>query len=195
MSVQQGTVHLSQRPLWRRQQFWRVALPVFAVFAVIAAALIVYQEVYGSNGSPNAKNGWGVTYPTPKKPPTVKLDASIRPLVDKFVDTAVARTDLATAYTISGPAIRQGDTLKKFLTGNIAVIPFDVDAKTTINVMKIDYSYQNRAELQVFINTPGRKVTNSPHTFVVNLLKQDGRWLVNGWVPLWTPPIPTDPGK
>ena len=194
MSVQQGTVHLTQRPLWRRQQFWRIALPVLAVVAVIAAALIVYQEIYGSNGTPNAKNGWGKTYPTPKKPPTVKLDASIRPLVDRFVDTAVARNDLAAAYPISGPAVRQGMSLKQFMTGNIAVIPFDVDAKTKVNVLKVNYSYANRAELRVYLNTPGRKVENSPHTFTVDLLKRNGRWLVNGWVPLWTPPIPTDPG-
>lgn len=191
----QGTIHLAQRPLWRRQQFWRVALPTLAGLAVIVAGLVVYQALYGSNGTPNAKNGWGTTYSTPKAPPTVKLDASVRPLVHEFVQTAVARNDLATAFKISGPAVRQGMTLKQFLTGNIAVIPFDVDSKTTVSVMKVDYSYANRAELQVLVNTPGRAVTNSPHTFIVNLIKRQDRWYVNGWVPLWTPPIPTDPGK
>jgi hypothetical protein len=37
-------------------------------------------------------------------------------------------------------------------------------------------------------------VTNSPHTFFVNLVKQHGKWYVNDWVPRWTPPIPVTPG-
>lgn len=193
MSAQPTSV--ARTPLWRRQQFWRVALPVTAVLAAIIAGLLVYNSIYGSNGQPESQSGWGVTYPTPKPPKTVKLDAAVRPIVRRFVATAVARKDLAAAYAISGPQIRQEQTLKQFLKGNIAVVPFDVDARTTVKFLSVNQSYAGSARLQVFLVTPGRTVTNSPHTFWVDLIKRQGRWYVNGWQPRWTPPIPTLPGR
>lgn len=186
---------IARKPLWRRQQFWRVTLPVVAALAVVVAALLVYDSIYGSNGSPNAAKGWGVTYPAPAKPKPVKLDPGARAVVRRFVATAVARKDLATAYRLSGPEIRQGMTRAQFEQGQIAVVPFPVDARTTVKVTKIDYSYENRAQLELELGTPGRKVSNSPHTFYANLIKQHGTWFVNSWVPRWTPPIPTDPGR
>jgi hypothetical protein len=185
---------VARKPVWRRPQFWRAALPVASVLAALIAGILVYNSIYGSNGQPESQTGWGVTYPAPKPPKTVKLDPTIRPLVQRFVMTAVARKNLDAAYAISGPEIRQGQTLKQFRQGNIAVVPFDVDARTRARVTKIDHSYATSVQLEVFLDTPGRNVTNSPHTFYVNLLKQHGRWFVNGWTPRWTPPIPSLPG-
>jgi hypothetical protein len=195
ISSQPTIAHPSQKPLWRRRQFWRVALPVAAVLSVLIAGLLTYNSLYGSGGVPNAKSGWGVTYPTPTKPKTVKLDAAIRPLLTRFVQTAVARKNLDIAYAISGPQIRQGMTLKQFGKGAIAVPPFAVDAKTVVHVDHIVYSYANRAQVQVTLGTPGRKVSNSPHTFFADLVKTGKGWVVNTWVPRWTPPIPTQPGR
>lgn len=192
MSARASSV--ARKPLWRRQQFWRTALPVVAVLSAIVAGVLVYNSIYGSNGQPESQTGWGVTYPTPKPPKTVKLDPAVRPVISRFVATAVARKNLAAAYAISGPAIRQGQTLKQFLSGNIAVVPFDVDARTRPRVVSIDKSYAASAQLEVFLDTPGRRVTNSPHTFFIDLIKQHGRWYVNGWTPRWTPPIPSLPG-
>lgn len=185
---------VGRKPVWRRAEFWRVALPVVAVLAALVAGLLVYNSFYGSNGQPESQKGWGVTYPTPKSPKTVKLDPAVRPLVQRFLMTAVARKDLAVAYAISGPQIRQEQTLKQFLKGNIAVVPYDVDAKTRARIVKIDHSYASSAQLEVFLDTPGRTVTNSPHTFFVDLIKRQGQWYVNAWTPRWTPPIPALPG-
>jgi hypothetical protein len=195
MSAQPTIAHPSRKRLWRRRNFWRIALPIAAALAVLIAGVLTYNAVYGTGGVPNAKSGWGVTYPAPTKPKTVKLDASVRPLITQFVKTAVARKSLATAYAIAGPEIRQGMTMKQFLKGTIAVAPFPVDARTVVKVDQVVYSYANRAQLQVTLGTPGRNVTNSPHTFFADLVKQHGTWLVNAWVPRWTPPIPTQPGR
>jgi hypothetical protein len=195
ISSQPTIAHPSQKPVWRRRQFWRVALPIAAALSVLIAGLLTYNSIYGSNGSPNAKAGWGVTYPAPAKPKTVKLDASIGSLITRFVKTAVARKNLEAAYAISGPQIRQGMTVAQFSKGAIAVPPFAVDARTTVHVDHVVYSYANRAQLQVSLGTPGRKVSNSPHTFFADLVKQGGGWVVNTWVPRWTPPIPTQPGR
>jgi hypothetical protein len=176
-------------PLWRRQQVWRVVLPVAAAVAVVAAVLIILQYANGSNGVPNAAAGWGTTYATPKPPKTVKLDQKAQTIATKFVRTAVARKNLEAAYQISGPHVREGMTLKEFLSGNIAVVPYKITSKTSAH-MKIDQSYANKAVLELFLVTPGR----AGRDFYVDMIKVDGKWFVDGWVPRGTPPIPTDPG-
>jgi hypothetical protein len=176
-------------PFWRRQQFWRIVLPVAAALAVIAAILVILQVTQGSNGSPNAVTGWGVTYPTPKPPKTVKFDPKAQAVATKFVRTAVARKNLDAAYMISGPHVREGMTLKEFLTGNIAVVPYHVTPKTQAH-MKIDKSYANKATVELYLVTP-------PHPgrdFFVDLIKVNGKWFVDGWVPRGTPPIPVATG-
>jgi|SRR5947209_7924129 len=189
---------IALKPIWRRQQFWRVALPVAAVVAVLVAGIFVYDAVYGSNGTPIQKH-WGVTYPAATKPKTVKLDPAVRAAAHQFIWTAVARRNLGTAYALSGPQMRQGMTLKQFLTGNIPATPYPIRANTKVRYT-VDYSYANRARLEAFVVTPGLKV-HSPHTFFIDLVKVpggpkvNGKWLVNTWVPRWTPPIPTQPGR
>lgn len=195
MTLHSGTLSRGRPPFWRRQQFWRVTLPIVAVAAAALAGVLVYNAFYGSNGLPNAKNGWGVTYPVAKEPATVKLDASIKPMMLRFIQTAVARKNLDVAYDLSGPQIRQGMTRKQFEAGAIAVVPFKITDKTKITV-KVLKSYATSAQLQYFLVTPGSTDNkNSPHTYFADLIKSHGRWYVNSWVPRWTPPIPTQPGR
>jgi hypothetical protein len=180
---------VSRAPFWRRQSFWRIGLPVAAALAVITAILVIIQVSVGSNGSPNAATGWGVTYPAVKKPKTVKFDPAAQRVATRFVKTAVARKNLDQAYAISGPHVRQGMTLKQFMSGNIAVVPYPVSSKTSAN-MKIDESYAKSATVELYLVTPG----NAGRDFYVNLVKKNGKWFVDGWVPRGTPPIPTNPG-
>jgi hypothetical protein len=178
-----------RKRLWHRWHLW-LWLPLLAVVAVIAGGIVALNGVVGGQGALKPQQGWGVSYPTPKPPKTVDLDGSIRPLVNRFIQTAVARKHLGEAYWFSGPEVREGMTLRAWLTGNIAVVPFPVDEKTKAN-LKVVYSYRARAQLQVYLATPGRVITNTPHTFFVDVIKRNGRWFVDGWVPEWTPPIPT----
>jgi hypothetical protein len=177
-------VSVSRTPFWRRQGFWRIALPIAAALAVIGAILVIIQVSVGSDGTPNAAAGWGVTYATAKPPKTVKFDPAAQAVATKFVNTAVARKNLDVAYRISGPGVREGMTLKQFLTGNIAVVPYKVTSKTSAH-MKIDKSYATRAQVELYLVTPGY----AGRDFYVDLVKK------NGWVPRGTPPIPTDPGR
>jgi hypothetical protein len=189
-TVRAGHASDSRSPFWRRQSFWRVALPVAAALAVIAAILVIIQVSVGSNGSPNAATGWGVTYPAVKKPKTVKFDRAAQLVATRFVKTAVARKNLDKAYALSGPGVRQGMTLAQFRSGNIAVVPYPITAKTSAN-MKIDESYATSATVELYLVTPGY----DGRDFYANLVKKNGKWFVDGWVPRGTPPIPTDPGR
>lgn len=195
MSVHSSTgLSVPRKPFWRRQSFWRVTLPVLAGLALALAGVMVYNAFVGTSGLPNAKQGWGVTYATPATQKSVPLDPRVEQVVERFIHAAVGREDLRAAYALSGPQIRQGMSLRQFLAGNIAVVPFPVDSRTKAS-MKVAYSHPDRAQLAVYLATPGRNVTNSPHSFYVDLIKRNGTWLVNNWVPRWTPPIPTNPGR
>ena len=94
------------------------------------------------------------------------------------MQTAVARKNLAAAWRISGPHIRAGLTLKQWLTGNIPVVPFKVNARTSAR-MAIDFSYKNRAQLEVYVKNPGEKGM----VFFAEVIKRNGNWIVDGWIP------------
>jgi hypothetical protein len=183
------TTHVHQQsvakiPFWRRHQFWRVALPTVAIASAVVAGILVLNAFVGSNGVKQAKH-WGVNYPTPKPPPTVKFTAAERAVVKKFVITAVARKNLDQAYAISGPGVREGMSLKQFMTGNIAVVPYVVD-DTTIARMAIDQSYATSAQVEVYLSTAHQR----GRIFFVDLVKKHGKWFVNAWVPRGSPLIP-----
>lgn len=177
-----------RKPWWRRRRFWRGAAPFVGVAGAITVGIVLLNGALGTNGVPNAPQGWGVSYPVPKPPQTVRLDPRVAPLVRRFIETAVARRKLGDAYWLAGPEVREGMTLRQWLTGNIAVVPYPIDGSTKIRA-HIVYSYRGKAQLEIFLVTPDREV-NSPHTFFVDLIERNGRWYVDGWVPRWTPPIP-----
>jgi hypothetical protein len=178
MSARADHISIAKTPLWRRRQFWRVALPALALVAVIASALIVFDAVDGSNGVDVRGKHFGVTYPDPPKPKHVKLEPNAEKITTKFLQTAVARKNLAVAWKLAGPHVRAGLTLKQWMTGSIPVVPFKVDAHTSAR-MAIDFSYKNRAQLEVFVENPREKGA----IFYAVLIKRNGNWLVDGWVP------------
>jgi hypothetical protein len=194
MSVHASQVHPSRKPLWRRPSFWKLALPLAAALAAIIAGLAVYNAYYSSNGLPlNNKARLPKPTPTPK---TVKFDTRVvHSLILRFVRTAVARKNLGEAYRLIGPTLRENITLKQWEAGNVTVVPYPVDKKTTLAYEKPDYSYANRARVQVHIVTPDEPKLveqQETNTFFVWLVKRNGRWLVDNWAPRWTPPIPTE---
>lgn len=193
MSVHASQAHPSRRPLWRRPSFWKVTLPVVAVLAAVGSGLYLLNAVYGSNGLPlNNKGVLPKAAPTPK---TVKLDKSVHALILHFVKTAVAGKNLGESYRLIGPTLREGITLKQWEAGNTTVVPYPVDKTTRLAYEKPDYSYAKRARVQVHVVTPDQLAKTrklETNTFFVMLIKKNGRWLVNDWVPRWSPPIPVD---
>jgi hypothetical protein len=191
MTADASPITPSSRPLWRRPRFWKRALPITGAAAAIIAGLVVYTVVYGSNGLPSSNIPLQKTAPTPK---TVKLDPGVHSLILRFVKTAVAEKDPDVSYRLITPHFRQGLTLEQWRNGETTVVPYPVDAKTTLAYEKPDYSYARRARVQVHVVTPNEpKLTErqETNTFFVYLVKRDGRWLIDNWVPRWTPPIPT----
>jgi hypothetical protein len=79
--------------------------------------------------------------------------------------------------------------LKSWKTGNIAVIPYPV-SEIKYAPMKIDFSYPNEAQIEVaMLPKAGAKV--KAQLFIMDLVRRDGKWLVNSWVPSSSPPVPS----
>jgi hypothetical protein len=110
----------------------------------------------------------------------------VKEVAGKFILTAVQRQNLDQAWPLVGPGIRQDLTYKQWLTGNIPVVPFL--KKIKLAPMKVDISQKNYALLEVvLLPFKGRG-----EIYDIELIKRQGKWLVNSWVPRTHPTIPTN---
>jgi hypothetical protein len=121
-------------------------------------------------------------------PATVKLTPEATQVARRFIQTAVARKHLPEAYTLVTEQIRQGQSLKSWNTGNIAVVPYPVD-DIKYAPMKIDYSYPNDAMIEIaLLPKAGAKIRST--LFQMELVRRNGKWLVNTWTPKVAAPVP-----
>jgi hypothetical protein len=106
--------------------------------------------------------------------------AQARDVAHAFVATAVARKDLARAWTMIAPSLKGTMTLAEWKTGNIPVTPYPVgkaaatwttQSSTTENVV-----YRVRFLAPPASSTPAGD-------FILTLDRIGGHWLVGGWVP------------
>lgn len=118
----------------------------------------------------------------------MKLTPGATKVARRFIESAVARKNLAESYPIVTDEIRQGQSLKSWKTGNIAVVPYPVvDVKYA--PMKIDFSYPNEALIEVAL-LPKANSKVKGQLFIMDIVKRKGKWLVNSWVPRSSAPVP-----
>ena len=180
------------KPGRRKTPFWQRALPWVAgilLVAGIAAAIQVWVI--------HPKKAPEVFTKAPVKdvsavPKSIKLDPAVKTLARDFIQTAVARKNLRHAYSLVGPEIRQDQTLKEWMTGQIAVVPYPADA-IDIAPFKIDYSYPREALLEVML-LPKAKAKIRATDFYLGVKKigtgSKAHWVVVSWVPHVAPMIP-----
>ena len=124
----------------------------------------------------------------------MKLDPAVKTLARDFILTAVARKNLRHAYTLVGPEIKQGQTLKQWMTGNIAVVPYPADA-IDVAPFRIDYSYPREALIEVML-LPKAKAKIRATDFYLGVKKvgkgSNAHWVVTSWVPHVSPMVPSD---
>jgi hypothetical protein len=175
-------------PELKRRPGWQKALPWIVGVALVGAAIaagIIWSNTGHSSATPlTNKPALDVS----KVPPTVKLEPGATRVARRFIETAVARKHLSAAYSLVTQGIRQGQSLKSWNTGNIAVIPYPVDA-VKYAPMKIDFSYPKEAQIEIAL-LPKKGSNVRPQLFIMDLVKHDGKWLVNSWVPRSSPPVP-----
>ena len=113
-------------------------------------------------------------------PKTVPLDPQARAVARAFVATAVARKDLARAWTLAAPEMKQGLTLAQWKTGSIPVQPYPV-AKAAVRYT-VQTSLSGLASLRVSFLPPPASSTPAGD-FTITLQRLHGRWLVASWTP------------
>jgi hypothetical protein len=188
--VNASTADLRRKGLSARLQRYAPWLAALVLVAGVAAAIVRF--------APNRDAAPQVIPKTQPKAPakekTVPLPRAATKAVYTFVTTAVARTNLAAAWKVSGPNIRGGLTYKQWLAGNIPVVPYPIETRGFAPHMKIDYSYPTSAQLELDLQ-PKAGSNTAGQLFIVELKRIAGangktRWIVDNWVPRTSIPIP-----
>jgi hypothetical protein len=165
--------------------------------AVFVGGLVVFLATRtGSEGQePSTAAKPAVQQQGPKGKPAT-LDAAARAVAGKFILTAVARTDLAASYELVHPDLRQGFTLAQWTTGEIPIVPYEVESIEQAR-FRVEEAYPNQLLIEVALIP---KEGSSTRAAVFQLgLKDTAKgasrhWLVDYWMPRWSPPIPAAPG-
>jgi hypothetical protein len=124
-----------------------------------------------------------------------QLDDQIRSSIRTFIGTAVARQHVADSWALVAPSLRAGYTFKQWRTGDqLPVVPYPgVDTKH----VQYYLDYATNKEILIEVGLAGKPgVSTRPVTFQLGLVPvgsaANKKWLVNYWMPRWTPPVPTN---
>lgn len=136
------------------------------------------------------KNAQGVTIKT-----YWQLDPAVRRTVREFIATAVSRKRLADSWNVVAPAVRKGYTQNEWAHAKaLPIVPYPV---ADLDQVQYYLDYASTQEILLEVGVTARKNAGiRPVTFQLGLVpvRQGGksRWMVNYWMPRWTPPVPED---
>jgi hypothetical protein len=161
---------------FRRRLLWAGSATAAVVVVVGGAILIGNTGKHYDNTLVN-KPAW--VYKTPPAADLTKAERSeVMDVMNRFIQTAVARKHLDSAYDLTLPELRGETTRKQWHTGNIPVVPFPA---VGIYDMVLDYSYKGDVAYDVAVigNRGGIK------TFLIEMKRggQGAHWKVAAWVP------------
>jgi hypothetical protein len=173
-------------PRFQRKLFWLGG----AALVAGVTAVIVTQVWTNPNVAPPLPPPGPVQVPTKEK--TVPVDPAAQRVGERFIRTAVIRTNLAESWRLSAPALREDFTLKRWQSGNIPVVPYPADLSRPAPV-KIEYSYKDRLLLLILLN-PKAGDTTKPQLFHLGLHAfgkgKHRHWLVDYWAPFGSARVP-----
>jgi hypothetical protein len=187
-------------------RFNRMLLWSGAIALTLGVGFFLFSVAGGSDKtSYNPDKGFKATLPENTKPltdgkgTTVKsfsqLDPQVRSAIRTFLATAVARKNLDQSWDVIAPNLRQGYTLQTWSHAKeLPVVPYPL-----VDVNRTSYylDYATTREILVEVGLAGKKDAKiRPTSFQLGLSQfgtgANKRWLVDYWMPRWTPPIPTN---
>jgi hypothetical protein len=185
-------------PRFVRRVSWVAAL-VF-VAGVVAFTIAYFGNTADSVSTPVRPNEPAQGVQQTRK--TVPLDRQARVVAGEFILTAVQRDvpdallrkNLRKAWALLAPTSPLRDcgghqcTMKEWLTGEIPVQPYPVAALDKAS-FSIEESYANEVVLQVAL-LPKDGANVAGQIFWIDLVKHQGKWLVNEWSPRVIVPVP-----
>ena len=123
------------------------------------------------------------------------LDPNVRTTIRTFLASAVARRHLDKSWPVIAPSMKQGYTFKSWSHAKaLPIVPYPIENVDTTQYY-LDYASTKEILLEVGVSAPAAKKMR-PVAFQLGLVPRgtgaDRHWLVNYWMPRWTPPIPAD---
>jgi hypothetical protein len=173
---------------------------------VFVAGVVAFTIAYFGNTADSTDVPVRVNEPAQGVQParkTVPLDAKARVVAGEFILTAVQRDvpsqaqlrkNLRKAWTLLAPASPLRDcgghecTMKEWLSGEIPVQPYPAGELDKAS-FSIEESYADEIVLQVAL-LPKNGADVAGQIFWIDLVKHDGKWLVNEWSPRVIVPVP-----
>lgn len=174
------------------------------VLAAGALTLVVTLMKSNAGGNANPSPGFHPTLPAKQIPLTnaggvrirtyEQLDPQVQSTIHKFIGTVVARKNIPASWAVVSPTLKQGYTRARWdRAANLPVVPYPgVDMKH-INFY-LDFASTKEILVEVGLSGIKGKTTSRPTTFQLGLVPvgrgAHARWLIDYWMPRWTPPLP-----
>jgi hypothetical protein len=122
-----------------------------------------------------------------------QLDPEMRSTIRTFLATAVARKHLERSWDVIAPSVKRGYTYAKWKNAHaLPVVPYPID-----NVNRVSYylDYASTEEILIEVGLASKAVLKiRPASFQLGLVPvrkgAQTRWLVDYWMPRWTPLLP-----
>jgi hypothetical protein len=132
------------------------------------------------------KNTQGVTIKTFEQ-----LDPAVRQTIRTFLVTGVSRKDQSEAWNVVAPSVRKGYTHKSWSKANALPVIFYPVANVDKVQYYLDYASNQEILIEVGLFAPKRYAMR-PTTFQLGLVPVGKKWLVDYFMPRWTPPVPSE---
>jgi hypothetical protein len=124
-----------------------------------------------------------------------QLDPEVRSTIRTFLSTAVARKHLERSWGVVAPSVKAGYTYTKWKNAHeLPVIPYPID---DINRVQYYLDYASTEEILIEVGVGSKPELHiRPASFQLGLVPvgtgAHTQWLVDYWMPRWTPPLPVD---
>jgi hypothetical protein len=187
-------------------RFNRLMFGLGAAIFVVGVVAFIFTRVGGSDNTSFAQEpGFLPKLPVNSKPlknangVTVKtfeqLDPQIRSTIRTFLATAVARKNLGQSWAVIAPSVKTGYTYKQWSTANaLPIVPYPI-----ADIEKVRYNLELASTKEIMVEvgvTPKPEAKMKPARFGLGLTPvgkgANKRWLVDYWMPRWTPVLPKD---
>ena len=173
---------------------------------IFVAGVVAFTIAYFGNTADDNSTAVRVNEPAPNAGgstrETVALDRKARVVAGQFILWAVQRDvpaaqlrkNLAKAWPLIAPDSELRDcgghtcTQKEWLSGAIPIQPYPAAALDKAS-FSIDESYKDEAVLQVAL-LPKSGSDVAGQIFWIDMVKRNGKWLVNEWSPRVIIPVP-----
>jgi hypothetical protein len=168
---------------------WRRRLAFTAIVLGVAGPLIWLGVRYSDPGNPENANGPTVAdYEVSRNVPfTVAQRRQVHQVLKAFIATAVVRQNVAKAWDLAGPSLKQGLTRKQWDNGELPVIPYPALDRGWGKWSFVQYSYElgkkHTVGVEVFLFPKPNSGWSAMTADVEVVRSPNGRWLVDYWMP------------